>query len=232
MRKSLAISKERASDLKSQRFQMIATISVGDFYATFQKIQRWFGCDFAERSATPNHRYNFIWRFLRYFSKIQRRFGCNFAERSAIQITRFIAIWNRCDCDSPGRNYIPRPPLPPISARRPFSERGGGCTFWSPPAAGFYTPPLFYTPPTLSRVFSGVWGWGCIKFGPVDFATWASKPGPLTEVIRGSWRWACWSWEPKLPLLPPSCTSFVRPSISLFLLGSGLLLEPIYRLLE
>ena len=48
----------------------------------------------------------------------------------------------------PGRNYIRPPPLPPISARRPFSERGGGGVYiLEPPAAGFYTPPLFYTPP-------------------------------------------------------------------------------------
>ena len=72
------------------------------------------------------------------------------------------------DLSDPGRNYRP-PPLPPISARRPFSEReGGGVYIWKPPAAGFYTPPLFYTPPTPRRVFSGVGGWGCIKFGPVS----------------------------------------------------------------
>ena len=35
-------------------------------------------------------------------------------------------------------------PALPISARRPFSERGGGVYIWKPPAAGFYTPPLFY----------------------------------------------------------------------------------------
>ena len=69
----------------------------------------------------------------------------------------------------PERNYIRPPPLPPISPRRPFSERwGGGVYTLKPPAAGFYTPPLFYTPPTPRRVFSGVGGgWGCIKFGPV-----------------------------------------------------------------
>ena len=37
-----------------------------------------------------------------------------------------------------------------------------------PHAAGIlYAPPVLYTPPTPRRVFSGVGGWGCIKFGPV-----------------------------------------------------------------
>ena len=38
-----------------------------------------------------------------------------------------------------------------------------------PHAAGILYPPPFYTPPTPRRVFSGVGGWGCIKFGPVFF---------------------------------------------------------------
>ena len=59
-----------------------------------------------------------------------------------------------------GRNYVRPPPLPPISARRPFSGRGGG-VYFEAPAAGFYTPP------TPRRIFSGVGGWGCIKFGPI-----------------------------------------------------------------
>ena len=36
-----------------------------------------------------------------------------------------------------------------------------------PHAAGILYAPPFYTPPTPRRVFSGVGGWGCIKFGPV-----------------------------------------------------------------
>ena len=36
-----------------------------------------------------------------------------------------------------------------------------------PHAAGILYAPHFYTPPTPRRVFSGVGGWGCIKFGPV-----------------------------------------------------------------
>ena len=72
----------------------------------------------------------------------------------------------------------PPPPLPPISARRPFSERGGGVYILKPPAAGFYTPPLFYTPPAPRRLFSGVGGWGCIKFGPVWQASfWGALEG-------------------------------------------------------
>ena len=38
-----------------------------------------------------------------------------------------------------------------------------------PHAAGILYAPPFYTPPTPRRVFSGVGGWGCIKFGPVTF---------------------------------------------------------------
>ena len=29
-------------------------------------------------------------------------------------------------------------------------------------------PPPLYTPPTPRRVFSGMGGWGCIKFGPAN----------------------------------------------------------------
>ena len=85
----------------------------------------------------------------------------------------FLSSESPCKWMFPGRNYKrPPPPFPPISARRPFAETGGGAGLYilKPPAAGFYTPPLFYTPPTPRRVFSGVWGWGCIKFGPVMFA--------------------------------------------------------------
>ena len=46
-------------------------------------------------------------------------------------------------CYFPGRNYMLPPP---ISARRPFSERGGGCIFWSPPRQNFIRAPSVYTP--------------------------------------------------------------------------------------
>ena len=42
----------------------------------------------------------------------------------------------------------------------------GGVYFEARRSRNFIRPP-FYTPPTPRRVFSGVGGWGCIKFGPV-----------------------------------------------------------------
>ena len=73
----------------------------------------------------------------------------------------------------PGRNYIrPPPPSPPFLAKRHFPGEGGGGVYFEAPrgrphAAGILYAPPFYTPPTPRRVFSGVGGWGCIKFGPV-----------------------------------------------------------------
>ena len=44
-----------------------------------------------------------------------------------------------------------------------------------PHAAGIlYAPPPSHTPPTPRRVFSGVGGWGCFKFGPVEISWEAS----------------------------------------------------------
>ena len=71
---------------------------------------------------------------------------------------------------NPGRKYIrPPPPLSPFLAKRHFSGEGVGVYILRPHAAGilYAPPPPFYTPPTPRRVFSGVGGWGCIKFGPV-----------------------------------------------------------------
>ena len=46
----------------------------------------------------------------------------------------------------------------------------------NPPAGGFLYLPLFYTPPTPRRVFSG-WGGGCMKFAP-------PPPGKRTHTLR------------------------------------------------
>ena len=65
---------------------------------------------------------------------------------------------------NPGKGYIP-PPHHPIFAQRACFREGGGCMLWSPPRQEFYTPPLFYTPPTPRRAFSELGG-GVIKFAP------------------------------------------------------------------
>ena len=73
--------------------------------------------------------------------------------------------------------YTPTPP-PPFLAKRHFSgEGGGGVYFEAPRARNFIPPPPFYAPPTPRRVFSGMGGWGCIKFGPVFLSNFTfSKP--------------------------------------------------------
>ena len=76
-----------------------------------------------------------------------------------------------CQRISREKLYTPRPLPPTFWARRHFSGRGGGgLHILKPPRQEFYTPPFFlnYTPPTPRGVFSGVGGWGCIKFGPVQ----------------------------------------------------------------
>ena len=62
--------------------------------------------------------------------------------------------------------YAPPPP-PPFLAKRDFPGEGGGGVYFEAPRGRNFIPPPFYTPPTPRRVFSGVGGWGCIKFGPV-----------------------------------------------------------------
>ena len=59
--------------------------------------------------------------------------------------------------------YTP-PPSPIFGQKGNFGGEGGGCIFWSPPRQEFYTPPLFYTPPTPRRVFSGWGGGGVYNF--------------------------------------------------------------------
>ena len=67
------------------------------------------------------------------------------------------------------------PPFPPDLGQKAFSrERGGGGVYISnppppPPRQEFYTPPLLLSASHPQSVFSWVGGWGCIKFGPVDF---------------------------------------------------------------
>ena len=81
------------------------------------------------------------------------------------QLYKRILLWTLLQ----GKLYTPPPPLPPIFGQKGiFRGRGGG--YFEAPAAGIlYAPsPLFYAPPpTPRRVFSGVGGWGCMKFGPV-----------------------------------------------------------------
>ena len=78
-------------------------------------------------------------------------------------------LWssNRSFClESSEKLYTP-PLLTPFLAKRHFSEEGGGGVYFEAPRGrNFIRPPLLYTP-TPRRVFSGVGGWGCIKFGPV-----------------------------------------------------------------
>ena len=90
---------------------------------------------------------------------------------------------------APGRNFIPPPPLRPhFGQKTSFRERGGGVYILKPPAAGFYTPPLFYTPPTPRRVFSGVGGVGVYKIWP--------RPGVSRPVARGQ-KFMCCVRNPK-----------------------------------
>ena len=73
-----------------------------------------------------------------------------------------------CNQKIQGKLYTPPPPPPIFLPKGIFQGRGVGVyKFRGPHAAGILYAPLSYTPPTLRRVFSGVGGWGCIKFGPV-----------------------------------------------------------------
>ena len=80
--------------------------------------------------------------------------------------------------------YTPPPTHPHFWPWGIFQGGGWGCIFWGPTRQEFYTPPPFYTPPTPRRVFSGVGGWACIKFGPVCFS-----PTKSACTIRLAGRW-------------------------------------------
>ena len=62
--------------------------------------------------------------------------------------------------------YTPPPPSRHFWPYGIFQGRGVGVYILRPHAAGILYAPPFYTPPTPKRVFSGVGGGGCIKFGP------------------------------------------------------------------
>ena len=61
--------------------------------------------------------------------------------------------------------YTPHPPH--FWLKGIFPGRGVGVYILSPYAAGIFSPPPppVFHPPTPRRVFSGVGGWGCVKFG-------------------------------------------------------------------
>ena len=67
---------------------------------------------------------------------------------------------------SPPSPPSPTPPLPHFWPEGFFPGEGGGGVISNPPTTGILYPPLFYTPPTPRRVFSGVGGGGVSKFGP------------------------------------------------------------------
>ena len=81
--------------------------------------------------------------------------------------------------------YAPPPPSPHFWLKGIFQGRGVGVYILRPHAPGILYAPPFYTPPTPRRVFSGVGGWGCIKFGPVQ-ARWGDAQrlleGPVFDV--------------------------------------------------
>ena len=53
--------------------------------------------------------------------------------------------------------HNPPPTLPLILARRHFEREGGGMYISNPTAAGFFLPPLFYTPPTPRFIRADFW---------------------------------------------------------------------------
>ena len=90
----------------------------------------------------------------------------------SVKVTQKLPFWSLLSpflSNFPGRTYIRPPPSPHFWPKGVFLGRGAGVYILRPRAAGSLYAPLFYTPPTPRRVFSGEGGWGCIKFGPVNF---------------------------------------------------------------
>ena len=85
------------------------------------------------------------------------------------------------------------PPSPHFWPKGIFQGRGVGVYILRPHAAGILYAPPFYTPPTPRRVFSGVGGWGCVKFGPVfsskEFRTATAFSSFLSNVAKQTLMW-------------------------------------------
>ena len=110
---------------------------------------------------------------------IQTPAACGLACDASARDAKSLAMWvERCEPLSStlhllyilkfhmSRERLYAPPAPPFWPRRYFE---------APRGRNFFSPPLFYTPPSPRRVFSGVGG-GCIKFGTV--ICWLSSQMP------------------------------------------------------
>ena len=74
-------------------------------------------------------------------------------------------------------------PPPLFLGRRHFSGGGGvhaRCIFLKPPAAGFFSTPLFYTPPTLEGYFQG---WGGYKIWPPSHKGTSRRPSRRRKIL-------------------------------------------------
>ena len=92
---------------------------------------------------------------------------------------------------------------------RHFSGEGGGGVYFEAPRGRNFIRPPFYTPPTPRRVFSGVGGWACIKFGPVFLPPFLATPLPplLSALVR--------------PFLPLEKCSILQNNVHSTELGEG-----------
>ena len=122
-----------------------------------------------------------------------------FLRRLFQDFRNFWCLWS-----NPARNNVhPHPPSPQVFAKRHFSGEGGGVYILSPHAAGILYPPPFYTAPTPRRVFSGVGGWGCIKFWPrIWFKGGIIACSRMVPTLAEPWSWTMvctpsepWSWK-------------------------------------